>query len=119
MDQVNGQLQELLDVQEELYNEQFECFKNVSIGRLCLEMAIHGIPPEKKTKLFIANNKKQLLCNCIPFMRSLLLKFILILCDNDFEKPICKCGDALNGQLYQLKLQLNDLLGRYSIGIGR
>ena len=112
MEQVNGQLQKLLDVQEELYNKQFECFKNVLMGRLCLKMAIHGIPPEKKTKLFIANDKKHLLCNCVPFMQSMLLKFILILCGNDFEKPICKCGDALNNQLYQLKLQLNDLLRR-------
>ena len=119
MDQVNRQLQKLLDVQEELYNKQFKCFKNVSMGKLCLEMVIHGIPPKKKMKLFIANDEKHLQCNCIPFMRSLLLKFILILCNDNFEKPICKCGNALNNQLYQLKLQLNDLLEHYSIGIGR
>ena len=77
----------------------------------------HNILPEEKTKLLIANNSKHFLCNCIPFMQLLLLKFISILCDNNFEKLICKCGNALNDQLYWLKLQLNNLHGRYSISI--
>ena len=89
------------------------------MGRLCLKIAIHNITPERKMKFLIANNKKHLLCNSIPFIQSLLLKFILILCDYNFEKLICKCDNALNDQLYWLKLQLNNLLERYSIGIGR